>query len=121
MDRRRRQTVNFGVLAVVFAAASALADDGVPITITNDGTADIVVTVYDMNAAHHLAVVPGEQINGFSSVQVTVTPGRNGKGHGSWAATTVDTRAPLCGHADKPRLEADAAVHVHADASCSAP
>jgi hypothetical protein len=112
-------------LAVAFAlgAAAARADDGVPITIINDGTTDIIVTVYDMNSADHRIVVPGERINGFSSVPITVTPGRNGGGNVSWTATTVsivDTGARRCGRGAQGALKQDAVVHVSANARCPA-
>ncbi len=120
MGWRKLLSFGVGLPAITFAAAAARADDGVPIAITNDGTTDIIVTVYDLNSAHHEVVVPGERINGFSSVPITVTPGRDGKGHVSWTATTVDTKSRRCGRANKHALAADTVVHVYANARCAA-
>ena len=106
--------------AVALAATAARAADGVPITIINDGTTDVIVVVYDTNAASHGVVVPGERINGFSSVPITVTPDRDGRANVSWIATTVDTHSPRCGRANEAGLLQDAVVHVYANASCSA-
>jgi hypothetical protein len=107
------------MLALVLASGAALADDGVPIKITNDGTTDIVVTVYDMNTTPHRVVVSGQRINGFSTVPVSVTPGPDGMGHVSWTATSVDHDTRMCGHENQRGLANDALVNVHADTSCS--
>jgi hypothetical protein len=107
------------VAALTLTGASALADSGVPITITNDGTSDILVTVYDLNASPHRAVVPGERINGFSSIPISVTPGLDGTGHVAWTATAVDSNSHLCGHENRQGLQSADSVHVHADVLCT--
>jgi hypothetical protein len=106
-------------LVAVLMSAAARADDGVPITITNDGTSDIVVTVYDLNATPHRAVVTGERINGFSSIPISVTPGRDGTAHVAWTANAVDPSSHLCGHANRRGLQSSASVSVHADTLCT--
>jgi hypothetical protein len=107
------------VAALTLIGASAPADSGVSITITNDGTSDIVVTVYDLNASPHRAVVPGERINGFSSIPISVTPGVDGTGHVAWMATAVDSSLHLCGHENREGLQSADSVHVHADSLCT--
>jgi len=109
-----------GVLAALLASGSAVADDGVPLKITNDGTTDIVVTVYDLNALPRRVVVASQRINGFSTVSISVTAGADGMGSVSWTATTVDSDGRLCGRADRQNLVNDTEVHVHADAPCTA-
>jgi hypothetical protein len=104
---------------LLWNGASALADSGVPITITNDGTSDIVVTVYDLNASPRRVVVPGERINGFSSIPISVTPGQDGTGHVAWTATAVDANSHLCGHENRQGLQSAESVHVHADMTCT--
>ncbi len=109
-----------GVIAALLAGGTALADDGVPLKITNDGTTDILVTVYDLNASPRRVVVASQRINGFSTVAISVTAGADGMGHVSWTATTVDSDSRLCGRADRQNLANDAEIHVHADTSCTA-
>lgn len=103
----------------LLTSGAAFADDGVPIKITNDGTTDIVVTVYDLNTVPHRVVVSGQRINGFSTVPISVTAGPDGMGHVSWTATSVDHDTRLCGHENKRGLGTDALVNVHADTDCS--
>jgi hypothetical protein len=103
----------------LLAGGAAFADDGVPIKITNDGTTDILVTVYDMNTVPHRVVVSGQRINGFSTVPVSVTAGPDGMGHISWTATSVDHDTRLCGHENALALGNDALVNVHADTDCT--
>ena len=46
-----------GLLLTLSAGATAVGDDMVAIKLSNDGTDDILVTVYDMNAAPPGAVI----------------------------------------------------------------
>jgi hypothetical protein len=113
-----------GVMAGVAVSLSLLftvarANDGVPITIVNDGTSDIIVTVYDLNASPRRVVVPGERIGSFSSIPINVTPGNDGTGHVAWTANSVDPDSHLCGHANREGLQISASVHVHADVTCT--
>lgn len=109
----------WGIAALMLASGPALADDGVPIKITNDGTSDILVTVYDMSASPRRVVVAGQRINGFSSVPISVTAGADGMAHVAWIARSVDSSNRLCGQENDIRLNNDDSVHVHADAQCS--
>jgi hypothetical protein len=106
-------------IAALLASGSTFADDGVPLKITNDGTTDIVVTVYDLNASPRRVVVASQRINGFSTVSISVTAGADGMGSVSWTATTVDSDSRLCGRANRQNLANDTEVRVHADSPCS--
>jgi hypothetical protein len=97
----------------------ARANDTVSITITNDNTDDILVTVYDMNTRPHGKVVDGQRISGFASIPVSVTAGAGGTGHVYWRATTLDPDMPQCGRRDKGGLSNGASVHVFAHSQCS--
>jgi hypothetical protein len=119
MSAFRKMVAGCALGCVLLTSGAAFADDGVPIKITNDGTTDILVTVYDMNTVPHRVVVSGQRINGFSTVPVSVTAGPDGMGHVSWTATSVDHDTRLCGHANALTLGNDALVHVHADTACS--
>jgi hypothetical protein len=102
------------------ALAGALGPgEGVAVKITNDGTEDIVVTVYDMNTNPLRVVLSNARINGFTSVPISLVADGTGRGNLSWTATNADPRSPKCGHADTMVSNA-AQVHVRADSSCSA-
>ncbi len=115
-DHAMIMAVALGALALGSVAALA---DGVPITITNDGTEDVVVTVYDLNSQGRNPVMQAAHINGFTSVPISVTPGPDGLAHVAWTATNVDPSNRKCGHADKVDLDHDATVHVHANGECA--
>lgn len=99
---------------------TALAGEGVQVKITNDGTQDIVVTVYDMNAKPRAILLQNARINGFTSLPLSAIADANGVANLAWTATTVDPNSAKCGHADTLGLRNDSAVHVHADSSCEA-
>src|ERR1700679_2944782 len=82
----------------------ARADDTVSITIANDNTDDILVTVYDMNTNPHAKVLDGQRISGFASVPTSVTAGAGGTGHVYWRATNLDPDTPPCGDREKAGL-----------------
>ena len=99
---------------------TALGGEGVQVKITNDGTQDIVVTVYDMNAKPQRILLQNARINGFTSVPVSAIGDATGRANLSWTATSTDAASPKCGHDDTLGIGNDSAVNVHADSSCSA-
>jgi hypothetical protein len=99
---------------------TALGGEGVQVKITNDGTQDIVVTVYDMNAEPRRAVLQNARINGFTSVPISAIGDASGRANLSWTATSVDASSPKCGHDNGLSVGNDSAVNVHADSTCSA-
>jgi hypothetical protein len=80
---------------------TALGGECVRVRITNGGTQDIVVTVYDMNANPRAILLQNARINGFTSVPLSAI-------------------ADASGRADTLGVRTDSAVNVHADASCEA-
>jgi hypothetical protein len=105
-------------LLMLLAAAAAVADDMLTIRIYNDGSDDIVVTVYDMNAQPPGAVLTSQRINGFAWIPVSVTAGAVGNGHVMWSARTADASFHKCGHEERRRLANDESVRVSADSQC---
>lgn len=99
---------------------TAIAGEGVQVKITNDGTQDIIVTVYDMNAKPRAVLLQNARINGFTSLPVAATADAKGLANLAWTATTVDPNSVKCGHDSTLGLRNDSAVHVHADSSCEA-
>jgi hypothetical protein len=100
-------------------AGTATAGEGVEVKITNDGTQDIVVTIYDMNVSPGRVILTNVRINGFTSVTVSLVGDATGKGRLSWTANNTDAASPKCGHADSVVSNAGS-VNVHADSSCGA-
>ena len=108
------------MLAVpLLVTGTALGGEGVQVKITNDGTQDIVVTVYDMNASPRAILLQNARINGFTSVPVSAIADATGRANLAWTASSADTTSAKCGHADTLGLGHDSAVNVHADSSCS--
>lgn len=108
------------ILASPLMIGTALGGEGVQVKITNDGTRDIVVTVYDMNAQPQRILLQNARINGFTSVPVSAIADATGRANLSWIATSNDATSTKCGHDDTLGLGNNAAVNVHADSSCSA-
>jgi hypothetical protein len=97
---------------------AATAGDRVAIKIINDNTADVIVTVRDLNAVPPSKVVSHQRINGFASIPVAVTAAADGTGHVVWHAVTADPQFHKCGRKDRPGLRSQTAVHVYAKADC---
>lgn len=100
-------------------AGTALGGDGIDVKITNDGTQDILVTVYDMNTHPRRVVLTNARINGFTSVPISLMGDADGRANLSWVATSTDSVSRKCGHADAVANDADS-VNVHADSTCGA-
>jgi hypothetical protein len=98
---------------------TALGGEGVQVKITNDGTQDVVVTVYDMNTRPQRIVLENARINGFTSAPITAIGDATGRANISWTATSTDSISPKCGHDDTRGVSNDASVHVKAESSCS--
>jgi hypothetical protein len=98
---------------------TALSGEGLQVKITNGGTQDIVVTVYDMNAQPRAILLQNARINGFTSVPVSAIADATGHANLSWTTTSTDGTSAKCGHDDTSGLRNDSAVNVHADSSCS--
>ncbi len=108
-----------GVPLLLVSAAAMGGLDGVDVTITNDGTEDVVVTVYDTSTQPSSIVLAHERINGFTRIPVSLTPDETGRGNLAWSAVTVDPISRKCGHASKEGLTDSSSVHVHADSECA--
>ena len=114
---RRGLLLNSVPLLLVSAAAVG-GLNGVNVTITNDGTEDVVVTVYDTSTQPNSVVLSHERINGFTRIPVSLSPDDSGRGNISWTAVTADPNSRRCGHASTQGLTDSASVHVHADSEC---
>ncbi len=118
--RRDIKTALLLVCLPLMLAGTALGGEGIQVRITNDGTADIVVTVYDMNVQPKRIVLQNARINGFTSVPISAIGDEAGRANLSWTATTADAASPKCGRGDTLGLGNDSAVNVQAESNCSA-
>lgn len=107
-----------GLLLTMLVSATAVGDDMVAIRINNDGTDDIIVTVYDMNAQPPGAVVVRQKISGFAWLPVSVTAGAAGMGHIWWTAANAKAGLRRCGSHEMRGLANDDSVQVFADSAC---
>jgi hypothetical protein len=114
----RTVTIILGSIPLFFAAM-AMGGEGVQVKITNDGTEDIVVTVYDMNTRPQRVVVENARINGFASIPINVIGDSTGRATVSWTATSIDRNSPACGHDESVELGDSSSLRVHADSSCT--
>jgi hypothetical protein len=117
-DMRSAITASLMMSCLPLLWATAYGGEGVEVKITNDGTEDILVTVYDTNTSPRQAVLVNTRINGFTSVPISLVGDATGKAHLSWTATSADSTSPRCGHASTAASNTDS-VNVHVDSSCS--
>lgn len=118
VSRKGLMLVSVPMLLVSAAALGGL--NGVDVTITNDGTEDVVVTVYDTSVQPNNVVLSHERINGFTRVPVSLVADETGRANLAWTAVSADPNAHRCGHASKVGLNDSASVMVHADSECGA-
>jgi len=113
-----RTAIILSSIPLLFAGV-ALGGEGIQVKITNDGTEDIVVTVYDLNTRPQRVVLENARINGFTSVPINVIGDSTGRATISWTATSIDRNSPECGHDEGVELGDSSSLRVHADSSCS--
>jgi hypothetical protein len=106
-------------LLLSLGSAPVFGGDGLMITINNDSSDSLLVTVYDQNRSPPQLVLSGNAIYGNASILVSIAPDSSGQGHLSWTAMTVDHDMRMCGHNDKPNLIDGDTVNVHADGDCT--
>jgi hypothetical protein len=91
---------------------------GVMITIRNDTTDNLLVTVYDMGASPRQQVLSDRPLYGNASLTVSITQDASGKGHLWWRAMSLDRDMRQCGHDDTADLNDGDTVNVSAGDDC---
>ena len=94
--------------------------DGVAVKLMNNGTQDVVVSVYDTSTQPARTILTNARINGFTSIPVSMMTDATGRANMAWTATTVDPNDRKCGHATNAGLKDADTVSVYADSECSA-
>src|SRR5271156_5265576 len=105
MRALNRPTVALGYLTFWLICSSASGEDDVlTITINNNTSDNLLVTVYDQNTRPAQQVLSTTAIYGNASVSVAISPDGSGTGHVSWTAMTIDHDMRQCGHNDRAGL-----------------
>lgn len=98
---------------------AALSADGVMVTVNNDSSDNLFVTVYDRSSSPPQQVLSHSRLYGNASISVTIAADKSGHGHLSWTAVTIDRDMRMCGHSEKSNLNDGDTVNVHADGDCA--
>jgi hypothetical protein len=120
LTHRRRGILCAGALLLV-CSGQLLADGGLSLTLQNDSSDNLLVSVYDQNTQPPSAVLANREIYGNASLSITLTAGNGGHGHLSWTAVTVSTDARRCGHGEARHLNDGDTVNVHTVGGCHRP
>ena len=113
-----RTTIALGCLSLCMGSA-AVFGDGLTITVRNDTSDNLIVTVYDRNTSPPQKVLSSQVVLGSAAIPVSISSDASGHGHLSWTAITQDPDMRMCGHNDKPNLNDGDTVHVQADGDCA--
>jgi hypothetical protein len=105
-------------LPLSFSVPAALAD-GLMITINNDSSDNLFVTVFDRSSSPPQQVLSHTAVYGNASISVSIAADKSGRGHLSWTAMTIDRDMRKCGHNEKSNLNDGDTVTVHADGGCA--
>jgi hypothetical protein len=114
-----RLGIRLACLLFLLVSISAFGGDGMTITLRNNTSSTLLVTVYDLNA-NHQRLFSGEEVNSFASIDISISADRSGLGHLAWTATNTDRDFRRCGHHDKRGLKDDDVVDVYANSRCGA-
>lgn len=120
MDFRRRR-VACALTLLLVGSTGVLADGGLTITLHNDSTNNLLVTVVDHVTQPPTTLLSNREIYGDASVSISITAGGSGHGHLSWSAITVDPDMRRCGRGDQNHLNDGDTVTVHTNGACRTP
>jgi hypothetical protein len=118
-----RAKIQFALIAAPLLLGLSMGtalSDGVAVKVINNGTQDVVVTIYDTSTQPYRTILTDARINGFTSIPVSMMTDATGRANMAWTATTVDPNNRKCGHATNAGLKDADTVSVYADSTCSA-
>jgi hypothetical protein len=115
----RRLTIAFAYLLFSCRSLADLGGDGLMITVKNDSSDNLLVTVYDRSTTPPQRVVSRTPIYGNASISVSITLDSAGRGHLSWTAMSIDPDMRMCGTGDEANLNDGDTVNVHAGDDCT--
>jgi hypothetical protein len=119
MQSFNRIAIEIAYVLVASAGLAVFAQDAFMITLRNDTTDNLLVTVYDESAAPPQQVLSRRPLYGNASIAVLVGEDSSGRGHVFWSAMSLDSDMRMCGHSDRPNLSDGDTVKVYADSDCT--
>ena len=116
----KRPTAALACLLLAFGCHSVIGQEGggVMITIRNDTTENLLVTIYDMGTSPRQQVLSDRPLYGNASLTVSITQDASGKGHLWWRAMSLDRDMRQCGHDETSDLSDGDTVNVSASDDC---
>jgi hypothetical protein len=118
MSGYNRRAAAFAASLLALGSLSVFGQEGtITLTINNDTSDPLLVTVYDVGA--HQQLLANRAIYGNASVTVSVMQDASGQGHVRWTAMNQDPDMRLCGRDDKTNLNDGDIVNVYAEDDCS--
>jgi len=119
MRALRRASIGLCCWLCCAPGGAVFADDGLTITLQNDSSDNLLVTVYDQNSKPARKVLESTAVYGSASLTVSISVDAQGQGYLSWTAITRDPDMRKCGHGESSQLSTGVTVNVHADGDCS--
>jgi hypothetical protein len=113
-----RAFIAFAFFLFVSASVAVFAQDAFMITVRNDTSDNLLVTVYDQSTTPPQPVISRRPLYGNASISVLVGEDASGRGHLYWSAMSLDADMRQCGHHDNPNLSDGDTVSVYADSDC---
>ena len=117
--KRQAATFVYSILSLGSLSVFGQEGGGIKLTISNNTSDNLLVTIYDMAASPRQTILSNRAISGRGSITIAVSVDTSGSGHVSWTAMSQDPDMRKCGHEDKASLNNGDTVTVHADDSCS--
>src|SRR5277367_6405095 len=84
-----RLTIALAYLLFCMGGGAVYGGDGLTITVMNDTTDNLIVTIYDRNTSPPQKVLSSEVVLGSASIPVSISADPSGQGHLSWTARTA--------------------------------
>lgn len=110
-------TALFTVVLLLSASFSIALGATITVSINNEGTRDVFVTVQDMNTEPPETILNNRRINEHEKLdQLSITADGNSHGHLKWSATSTDHSH--CGSGDKDDLGNLDILSVSASSGC---
>jgi hypothetical protein len=118
-SRRQAAELVYSILSLGGLSVFGQEGGGIDLTINNDTSDNLLVTIYDMGVSPRQTILSNRAIYGNASITVSTSVHASGSGHVSWTAMSQDPDMSKCGHGDKAGLNNGDTVSVYADGSCS--
>ncbi len=117
--KRQAAALVCSILSLGSLSVFGQTDGGIVLTIDNNTSDNLLVTIYDMGVSPRQTILSNRQIYGNASITVSISADASGSGRVLWTAMSLDPDMRMCGHEDKTNLKNGDTVSVYADGDCS--